>query len=313
VTVAIPSYDASRGSYATADASLQAHGRTFYWARSLLGTQHARRATRLYWFCRNLDDIVDATGTSPAAQNALEAARRALDGWDTQNPVLRDARELFKECRIDPAIPLELIYGLESDLGVVRMRDVPELLRYCYRVAGTVGIMMSGLLDVTKPAAFFHAVDLGIAMQLTNICRDVAEDARADRRYLPADLVGDIQPSCLIAPTGTLRATAQGAVRTLLDLADRYYVSGERGLAYLPAGARAGILVAARIYRQIGMTLRRQDFDCWSGRAVVGRVGKLTVTIRALPRIAQLLAEGSAPPHDQNMHRALLGLPYVAL
>lgn len=313
MTAGIPSDGASGGSYATADASLQAHGRTFYWARSLLGAQHARRATRLYWFCRSLDDIVDTTDTRPAARNALAAARRALDGWDTQNPVLRDARELFRECRIDPAIPFELIHGLESDLDSVRMKDVPELLRYCYRVAGTVGIMMSGVLDATTPAAFLHAVDLGIAMQLTNICRDVAEDARAGRRYLPADLVGEIPPSCLIAPTGTLRATAQDAVRTLLDLADRYYASGERGLAYLPAGARAGILVAARMYRQIGMTVRRRDFDCWSGRAVVGRVGKLTITLSALPRIAQILTAGSAPPHDQNMHAALLGLPHVAL
>lgn len=302
----------SHEAYATADSSLQAHGRTFLWARSLLGDRHARRATRLYWFCRSLDDIVDAPGTNPAARSALEAARRALGGEATQNPVLRDGQNLFKECRIDPAIPVELICGLESDLEAVRMKDLPQLLRYCYRVAGTVGIMMSGALDVTEPAAFFHAVDLGIAMQLTNICRDVAEDARAGRRYLPADLVGDIEPACLIEPTGMCRAGAESAIRTLLDLADRYYASGEQGLAYLPMGARAGILVAARIYQEIGMTLRRRQFDCWSGRAVVNSMDKLTITLRALPRMVQLLGNWSAPSHDQDMHRPLLGLPYVA-
>jgi phytoene synthase len=310
VTSSYPNDDVS--SYETANASLQTHGRTFSWARNLLGARHARRATRLYWFCRSLDDIVDSSGPLPAARRALAGARRSLDEADDRNLALSDARDLFRECRIDPAIPLELIRGLESDLEAVRMRDVPELLRYCYRVAGTVGIMMSCALDVTEPAAFFHAVDLGIAMQLTNVCRDVAEDARAGRRYLPADLVGDVQPSHLIAPNGPCRARAEGAVQTLLDLADRYYASGERGLAYLPASARMGILVAARIYQEIGVTLRRRDFDCWSGRAVVGRIGKLKITIGALPRIVQILSQGSAPPHDQDMHRALLGLPHVA-
>lgn len=308
----LAAYDVSRGAYATAEASLQTHGRTFFWARSLLSDRHARRATRLYWFCRSLDDIVDATGANHTARSVLEAARDALDDEKTQNPVVRDAHHLFKECRIDPAIPFELIRGLESDLDAVRVKDVSELLRYCYRVAGTVGIMMSNALDVTEPAAFYHAVDLGIAMQLTNICRDVAEDARAGRRYLPADLVGDIEPSCLIAPTGICRARAEGAIQTLLDLADRYYASGEKGLAYLPVGARAGILVAARIYQQIGMALRRRDLDCWSERIVVGPVGKLAITLRALPRIVLLLGEWSAPLHDQDMHRPLLGLPHVA-
>lgn len=308
-----PTTGGGRERYPSADDTLQTHGRTFAWARSLLGAQHARRATRLYWFCRSLDDIVDASGPRTDARHALEAARRAIAGGNTQDPVLTDACDLFRECRIDRAIPFELIRGLESDLETVRIRNVPELLRYCYRVAGTVGIMMSGALDVAEPAGFFHAIDLGIAMQLTNICRDVAEDARVGRRYLPADLVGDIAPSCLIAPTRAGRERAEGAVRTLLDLADRYYASGERGLAYLPASARAGILVAARIYKEIGVTLRKRDFDCWSERAVVDRSVKLSITLRALPRIVQLLAEGSAPPHDQDMHRALLGFPHVAV
>ena len=279
----------------------------------MLGAQHARRATRLYWFCRSLDDIVDAPQARPVARDALEVVRRALQGWDTQNLVLTDARDLFSECGIDTTIAYELICGLESDLETVRIRDVPELLRYCYRVAGTVGIMMCGVLDVTEPTAFYHAVDLGIAMQLTNICRDLVEDSKAGRRYLPADLVGEISPSCLVAPTGACRTRAQVAIQTLLDLADRYYASGERGLAYLPAGARAGILVAARLYQEIGMTLRRRQFDCWSGRAIVGDAHKLKITVQALPRIFQLMVEGATPLHDHDMHKALLGLPHVAL
>ena len=189
---------------------------------------------------------------------------------------------LMRDCRIDPSIPLDLITGVESDLGEVRLATMAELEQYCYRVAGTVGLMMTAALDVTTPEALPHAVDLGIAMQLTNICRDVREDALQGRRYLPAALVGPLDPAELVAPTGATRATAVGAVHTLLHLADRYYASGEAGLKYLPRGARFGILVAARLYRQIGHVLRRRDADCWSSRAYVGGPGKVGVTLRAL-------------------------------
>ena len=93
-----------------------------------------------------------------------------------------------------------------------------------------------------------HTVDLGIAMQLTNICRDIAADAALNRRYLPAGLVGDLAPGALIHPTELLRGTVRQCVATLLDCADTYYQSGELGLSYLPARARSSILVAARMY-----------------------------------------------------------------
>jgi hypothetical protein len=153
-------------------------------------------------------------------------------------------------------------YGVESDPGEVRVADVAELLRYCYRIAGTVALMRTAALDVTVPEPLPHAIDLGVAMQLTNICRDVREDALRGRRYLPATLGGVLEPAALIDPACAARAAAVHAVRTLLDLADRHHTSGEQGLRYLPCGARAGILVAARVYRKIGVVLRRRDGDC---------------------------------------------------
>jgi phytoene synthase len=171
---------------------------------------------------------------------------------------------------------------VESDLGEVRVADMAEPLRYCYRVAGTVGLMRTAALDVTVPEALPHAIDLGVAMQLTNICRDVREDALRGRRYLPATLVSVLEPAALIDPACTARAAAVHAVRTLLDLADRHYTSGEQGLRYLPFGARAGILVAARVYRKIGVVLRRRDGDCWSSRARVGATAKAAITLGAL-------------------------------
>ena len=276
-------------SYAAADALLAQRGRSFHWARRLLSERHAERATRLYGFCRRIDDLADEATCPFEARASLAAARRALQAGHTDDADWADMLQLMGTCGIDASIPLELIRGVEGDLGDVRVADMDELLRYCYRVAGTVGLMMTAALDVTEPEALPHAIDLGIAMQLTNICRDVREDALLGRRYLPFTLVGALEPASLVDPTGAVRATAIRALRTLLDLADRHYASGEQGLRHLPPGARAGICVAAETYRGIGAVLRQRDFDCWSARAMVGTSGKLAITLRALA--------GSVAPH----------------
>ena len=291
--------------YAAADALLAQRGHSFHWARRLLSAVHAERATRLYGFCRRIDDLADECPSPAEGREALAIVRGALQTGQSNDPTTLDMLQLMRGCGIDPAVPLELIQGVEGDLGEVRVADMAELLRYCYRVAGTVGLMMTAALDVTAPEALPHAIDLGIAMQLTNICRDVREDALLGRRYLPATLVGALEPAALIAPTGAARAAAVHAVRTLLELADRHYASGEQGLRHLPSGARAGILVAARVYREIGIVLRRRDGDCWSSRARVGAAAKAVVTLRALRTL-----RGTAGPRRGDelglMHGVLL-------
>ena len=279
---AVASSGPAEGVYAAADALLTHRANSFHWARRFLSPVHGERATRLYGFCRRVDDLADDNNCALSAGSALAAVRAALESGASANEALSDMLTLMRDCHIDPAIPLDLITGVESDLGEVRLATMAELEQYCYRVAGTVGLMMTAALDVTTPEALPHAVDLGIAMQLTNICRDVREDAMQGRRYLPAALVGPLEPAELIAPTGATRAPAVGAVHTLLDLADRHYASGEAGLKYLPRGARFGILVAARCYRQIGVVLRRRNADCWTSRAYVGGPGKVGVTLGAL-------------------------------
>ena len=269
-----------------ADELLAMRGRSFHWARRLLNARHAERATQLYGFCRRVDDLVDEARCPVEAHAALDHLRRALQAGQSDDAELAEMLQLMHTCRIDPSIPLELIRGVESDLGEVRVADIDELLLYCYRVAGTVGLMMTAALDVTAPEALPHAIDLGIAMQLTNICRDVRDDAILGRRYLPAELVGSLEPAALIDPTPAVRATVTDALRMLLDTADRHYASGEQGLRHLPAGARTGILVAARAYRGIGAVLRERGFDCWSSRAAVSAAGKVAITLRALASTA---------------------------
>ena len=286
-----------------ADELLAARGRSFHWARRLLNARHAERATQLYGFCRRVDDLADEARCPGEAHAALDTVRRALQAGQSDNAELADMLQLMHTCRIDPSIPLELIRGVESDLGEVRVADMDELLLYCYRVAGTVGLMMNAALDVTAPEALPHAIDLGIAMQLTNICRDVREDALIGRRYLPSTLVGALEPASLVDPTGAERATVIAALRTLLDLADRYYASGAQGLVYLPARARTGILVAAELYRGIGVMLRRREYDCWSSRAMVGTAGKAAITLRVLSETVGRPRGGEVRVHGARSHR----------
>ena len=297
---------------AAAEATLARQGRSFYWARRLLGTTHADRATRLYAFCRRLDDLVDEATSPEEARLALAAADHSIADGRTDDLVLQDGLALMRECGIEPGIVRELIAGMASDAETVRMADEAELLRYCYRAAGTVGLMMCRVLDAPEPAAAAHAVDLGIAMQLTNLCRDVSADARMGRRYLPASLVGDIAPTELIAPSPALQPTLRAAVARLLALAETYYASGEAGLPFLPVRARAGILVAGRVYRAIGHRLAAAEYAYWEGRAFVPDWRKATVTLSALTTQPLRGAFWSRPQaHSVSLHQALIGLPGI--
>ena len=273
-----------------------------------MGALHASRATRLYSFCRLIDDLADEATCLQSGRTALlRAADDVVRGTST-HPVIQDGIDLMLECRIERSVVLELISGVASDLRPVQIADEDALLRYCYQVAGTVGLMMCNLLDTTNRTALPNAVDLGIAMQLTNICRDVAADAAVGRRYIPASLVGILEPQLLVNPEQSLQPLVKKSIETLLDMADQYYRSGELGLSYLPVGARSGILAAARVYRAIGTRLRQHDYDYWSGRMVVPTRTKIRVTAQALMGVPFKPSFWTpSQQHDTRLHRPLSG------
>jgi phytoene synthase len=307
-------HDAHVDALAVAAGLLMEKGRSFYWARSLLGEKYAARATRLYGLCRHLDDLADEALSAAAARTALDSACRDISDGASADPIICDGLALMEECGIEKGLVLQLIKGAVSDLGDVLIDDEGELLRYCYRVAGTVGLMMCHALDVADPAAFPHAIDLGIAMQLTNICRDVREDAVMGRRYLPSSSLGKMRPAQLIDPTVRDREMIQQEILRLLALADTYYRSGEAGLAYLPLQSRTGILVAARVYHAIGKDLGSRRGDCWSRRAMVSPLEKAVITTRALVTLpANRSFWNRSQFHQASLHASLIGLPHVAL
>lgn len=255
-------------------AVLQRNGRTFYLASHLLGRVHASRAATLYAFCRYVDNLADDAADCDAARRALVAVSEALTEGRSNNPWIAAMLVLQAQTRMPMSPPLALIAGVTSDLEPVRIADEARLIQYASSVAGTVGLMMCAVLDVHDERASPFALDLGIALQLTNIARDVGEDARMDRRYLPTSWVGDLAPSDILTPDAATQATLRDATRRLLELADRYYASGEAGLGFLPVRARLAILTAARMYRAIGARIAAADYRSWDQRAVLGSTAK---------------------------------------
>jgi len=231
-------------------AVLSLHGRSFRLAGRLLGHRTFARAAGLYAVCRAIDDLADEAPDPLLAGNALRALRIDIASQQGGTPLGRRLLDL----RVDPHASLMLVDTMLSDLEPVRIADETALLRYAHGAAGTVGLMMCDVLQVIDPAARPRAVDLGIAMQLTNIARDVCEDADRDRLYLPqAWLPAPTAPAAILDD----RDATYRAVQRLLALAEQFYQSGAAGYAALPGRAAVAIPVAAALYREIGRHILR--------------------------------------------------------
>lgn len=253
--------------------ALAFHARSFRWASAFLSHAERRKVAALYAFCRNVDDLVDEPWATPEARKDLEQLQAALQTPHCPEALWPEAYRWFRplcvEHGIDFRVVRELLVGMSSDLRVVLLESDRELLRYCYRAAGTVGLMMCAVLGVRDPRAWRHAVDLGIAMQLTNISRDVLEDAQARRVYLPADRLGvyGVAPEELIDGEADPEAVSL-VVGEVLHIAEGYYRSGDEGMRFLPLRARWAILIASRLYRGIGRRLKRR----YQSNPLLGRV-----------------------------------------
>lgn len=299
----------------TPSQSLAVNGRSFHWASLFLATRARDRVAQLYAFCRVLDDLAD--GDIRDGERRLSSLQRALGPEQKGGDVPpSEWRPFLQETEFSKPVLSALVEGLVRDAGgsacLARERD---LLRYAYRVAGTVGLLMCDILDCHTPEAKGHAVDLGIAMQLTNIARDVLEDARMGRRYIPGEWVSGLSPEAICAAAASAHSAdhqrVTAAVARLLTLADTYYQSGARGYRYLPARARVSIAVAAHVYREIGVQLARTGHSWHLGRQVTSKATKIRCSMRAI--MALIFARRSAPTaeHDGTLHTALKGLPDI--
>ncbi len=283
-------------------ALLRGGSRSFHAASLLLPRRVRAPASALYAFCRLADDAVDLGGGRAAAVARLRGRlARAYEGRPLPIPADRAFAAVVARHGIPRALPEALLEGLAWDAeGGRRYEDLPALENYAARVAGSVGCMMAVLMGVRDRAALARACDLGVAMQLTNIARDVGEDARAGRLYLPLRWLREagVDPDVWLArPVHDPGVAA--VVRRLLRAADGLYQRAGPGIAALPAACRPGIRAAGLLYAGIGREVERRDCDSVGARARVPAPRKAVLLLRAaLPGTSGRPAHGggAAPP-----------------
>lgn len=289
---------------------IRVHSRSFHAASRLLPGTIRDAAVATYAFCRGADDDVDDAGSEEAARERHARTRARLErlyaGESMDTPVGRAFAWVVRSRRIPRDEPEALLDGMAQDMHQVRVADEESLLLYCYRAAGVVGRMMSRIMGRADADALRRAVDLGIAMQLTNIARDVGEDAARDRVYLPGTWLAEAGSSAGEVLSGV---PAPGVLRVnlrVLALAEDYYRSGIGGICLLPARSRPAILGAALLYRAIGRKVHARGGDGVSARARVGTAAKAGLLATAVARCALDPRLHSAPEHhDATLHAPL--------
>lgn len=256
--------------------------KSFALASRLLSRDAGDEVAVLYAYCRRADDDVDL---APPAEQAARVERLYAElgsiyaGEPQTEPLLSEFQALVRRRDIPEEYPRALLDGMRSDLGPVRLGTLDELLLYSYRVAGVVGLMLCHVFGLSDRRALKNAADLGIAMQITNICRDVREDLARGRVYVPADVLAE---SGALGVGDFDSALVARAVKRLLAIADGYYRSGDAGMYALPLRAALAVRAARLVYAAIGDELARRGFDALSGRAVVPGWKKLALVGRAV-------------------------------
>ena len=303
---------ASFADVAACRAMLRGGSRSFFVASLVLPKQVRLPATGLYAFCRMADDAIDyGSNRALALQDLRERLDRIYRGEPFDIAADRAFADTAARYAIPQAFPAALLEGFEWDSVNRRYEDLPSLTAYAVRVAGTVGAMMAMIMGVHDPVLIARACDLGVAMQLTNIARDVGEDARLGRLYLPLAWLraAGIDPDLWLARP-TFSRELSGVIEQLLQIANQLYARADLGLAKLPTACRPGMYAARLLYAEIGHELARLGMDSVNRRAVVPWPRKARIlgasviaTARAAPPLpavvlaeAQFLLDALTPP-----------------
>ncbi len=290
---------------------LKTRSLSFYWATCLLPSDQAQRVAVLYAFCRQLDDLADDPNSNHSDLcTRFCQIRRDLQRGQSHDPIVTQFAHLASHSEWSFDTVDILLDALMADSQPRTLQTWSELVRYAYGVAGVIGLMMCTVLNVRQTQAYPFAVDLGIAMQLTNIARDVAEDAQQGRVYLPQCATEvPLSATAIHAGDPVTRQAAYAVMLQTLDLAELYYRSADQGMRYLPPRARLAIQVAARVYEAIGTVIRRDPARYWQRRAYVCRATKLRHTFQIMSDLLMQRDELKQPHHDPTLHTAISGWP----
>ena len=283
---------------------LRRGSKSFFAASRMLPRRLRRPASSVYAFCRVADDAVDV-GARPVV--ALAELERRLDavyrGQPVQASVDRALTQTVEAYRLPKEAFVGLLEGFRWDVEHRNYDTLEELRGYCVRVASTVGVLMAVLMGERRRAVVARACDLGVAMQLTNIARDVGEDAREGRVYLPAQWLEEAGIAAgELAGLPAFSPELGGVVRRLLEVAHPLYRRSEDGIRQLPVDCRPAIWAARRIYADIGRVIVRAGYDSVSGRAMTSRARKawlLAGAALAAPQPARRISREPALPEAQ--------------
>jgi 15-cis-phytoene synthase len=258
--------------------------KTFTWGSRLLPPQKRRAAWAIYAFCRVVDDIADETGDVANARSRLEAWRLRLErvyAGTPDGPIMLAWLDVLQQFDVPLQPALDLIDGVEMDLAGARPQTFDDLRTYCYRVAGTVGLLMAPVLGYRSPAALPYAVDLGIAMQLTNILRDVGADARNGRIYLPQEDLDRFGCRVTDIMAGKIDDAFIALMRFQIARAQHYYDRAMPGIAMLDRQVQFAIYASANLYRGILAAIVANSYDVFTRRAYVSPPAKMLLLARS--------------------------------
>jgi len=267
---------------------LSIYAKSFSWAGFFLPKKIYQRCSTLYDFCRSLDDIADQELDLNAKIDQFNEFKKKFVNKDNKNQIISQMHELINSCDIKEKIVHDLFDGVASDLKEeVKLKSKKELLIYSYRVAGTVGLMMAKILNIKKNNSLKAAIDLGIAMQLTNIARDVIEDNKKKRRYIDSNFE---------------------SIKNTLLTAETFYKSSFLSISDISITCRFSILVARRVYRQIGNNiLKKRNIEKYnkSGKIYVSNLGKFFQTILSIFDFLILLIIKTKGHHREAEHQII--------
>ena len=267
---------------------LKKHAKSFYWASFFLSSNTFEKCSSLYNFCRTLDDIVDDNKDLNIKKEIFSKFKKNFENKNFKNQIIKDMWLLIDSENISKRIVIDLFDGVETDLEEkVVINSKKDLLVYSYRVAGTVGLMMSKILKVKNKEALKGAIDLGIAMQLTNIARDVCEDKERNRQYVSHDF---------------------SAIREIIDESKIFYEKSFSSISKIPLRSRFSVIVARRVYRKIGdYILKQKNIDNYNkaGKIYVPMFEKIIQTFLSVFDFIKLLFIKNLSYDNQTNHNIL--------
>ena len=266
---------------------LSIYAKSFNWAGFFLPKQTYKKCSALYDFCRVVDNIADDKNSIELKENEFNEFKNDFIQKNYNNPIIKNIWEIIDEFSISLKVVNDLFDGIQSDIKqTVKLNSKKELLIYSYRVAGTVGLMMAKILKVNKKSSLKSAIDLGIAMQLTNISRDVIEDFDNGRSYINKNF---------------------DEIKSTLQLAEKFYESSFYSINEIPISFRFSILVARRVYRKIGYKiLNKQNIENYkkSGKIYVSNIEKIIETFLSifdLIKLSLISKNDDNINHDHNL------------